>query len=148
MGQLDPVLVFQFLFWADLTIYGEKGMATHSSILAWRILGRSLAGSSSPLGHKESDTTERLSLHFTSTIYDGTSLVAQLVKSLSAMQETWFRFLGWEDCLEKEMAIHSSILAWKISWTEEPGGLQSMGPQESDMTEWLSIHTIIYEVVS
>ena len=63
-------------------------MATHSSILAWRIPGRSLVGSS-PLGHKESDTTERLSLHFTSTIYDGASLEAQLVQSFSALQETW-----------------------------------------------------------
>ena len=45
------------------------------------------------------------------------------------MQETWVQFLGWEDALEKEMAIHSSILAWKIPWTEEPGGLQSMGSQ-------------------
>ena len=50
------------------------------------------------------------------------------------MHETWVRFLGWEDPLEKEMEIHSSILAWKISWTEEPGELQSMGLQESDMT--------------
>ena len=50
------------------------------------------------------------------------------------MRETWVRFLGQEDPLEKEMAIHSSILAWKISWTEEPGRLQSMGSQESDMT--------------
>ena len=50
------------------------------------------------------------------------------------MQETQVRFLGWEDPLEKEMAIHSSILAWKIPWTEEPGWLQSMGSQEMDMT--------------
>ena len=50
------------------------------------------------------------------------------------MHETWVQFLGWEDPLEKEMEIHSSILAWKISWTEEPGELQSMGLQESDMT--------------
>ena len=50
------------------------------------------------------------------------------------MQETWVRFLGQEDRLEKEMAIHSSILAWKIPWTEELGGLQSMGLQESDTT--------------
>ena len=57
------------------------------------------------------------------------SLIAQLVNNLPAMQETWVRFLGWEDPLEKEMAIHSSILAWKIPWTEEPGGLQSMGSQ-------------------
>ena len=48
------------------------------------------------------------------------------------MQETQIRFLGQEDPLEKEMAIHSSILAWKISWTEESGGLQSMGSQELD----------------
>ena len=57
------------------------------------------------------------------------SLVAQLVKNLPAVQETWVRSLGWEDPLEKEMATHSSILAWKISSTEEPGGLQSMGSQ-------------------
>ena len=57
------------------------------------------------------------------------SLVAQLVKNLPAVQETWIWSLGWEDPLEKEMATHSSILAWKISWTEEPGGLQSMGLQ-------------------
>ena len=53
--------------------------------------------------------------------------MAQSVKNLPAMQETWVLFLGREDPLEKEMAIHSSILAWKIPWTEEPGRLQSMG---------------------
>ena len=58
-----------------------------------------------------------------------TSLVAQLVKNLPAVQETRVQSLGWEDPLEKEMATHSSILAWKISWTEEPGGLQSMRSQ-------------------
>ena len=57
------------------------------------------------------------------------SLVAQLVKNLPAVQETQGRSLGWKDPLEKEMATHSSILAWKISWTEEPGGLQSTGLQ-------------------
>ena len=62
------------------------------------------------------------------------SLIAQLVNHLPAVQETWVRFLGREDPLEKEMATHSSILAWRIPWTEEPGGLQSMGSQESDMT--------------
>ena len=51
-----------------------------------------------------------------------------------AMQETSVRFLGWEDPLEKEMVAHSSILAWRIPQTEEPGRLQSMGSQESDMT--------------
>ena len=57
------------------------------------------------------------------------SLVAQMVKRLPAMQETRVRSLSWEDPLEKEMATHSSILAWKIPWTEEPGRLQSMGSQ-------------------
>ena len=50
-------------------------------------------------------------------------LVAQTVKNLSSVQETWVRSLGWEDPLEKGMATHSSILSWRISWTEEPGGL-------------------------
>ena len=58
-----------------------------------------------------------------------TSLVAQMVKHLSMMQETQVQSLGWEDPLEKEMAIHSSTIAWKIPWTEEPGRLQSMGLQ-------------------
>ena len=57
------------------------------------------------------------------------SLVAQSVKNLPAVQETRVPSLGWEDPLEEEMATHSDILAWKIPWTEEPGGLQSMGLQ-------------------
>ena len=57
------------------------------------------------------------------------------------MQETQVRFLGGEDPLEKEMATHSSILAWRISWMEEPGQLRSMGLQELDTTEWLSTHS-------
>ena len=57
------------------------------------------------------------------------SLVALLVKNLPAVQETQVRSLGWEDPLEKEMATHSTILAWKLPWTEESGGLQSMGSQ-------------------
>ena len=56
--------------------------------------------------------------------------MAQRLKPLPAMQETWVRSLGQEDPLEKEMATHSSILAWRIPWTEEPGGLQSMGSQK------------------
>ena len=55
--------------------------------------------------------------------------MAQMVKSLPAMWETWVWSLGWDDPLEKEMATHSSILAWKIPWTEDPGRLQSMGSQ-------------------
>ena len=57
------------------------------------------------------------------------SLVAQTVKRLPTMQETWVRSLGGEDPLEKEMATYSSTLTWKIPWTEEPGRLQSMGSQ-------------------
>ena len=67
----------------------------------------------------ESDTTERL----------WASLVTQRLKRLPTMRKTWVRSLGREDPLEKEMATHSSILAWKIPWTEEPGGLQSKGSQ-------------------
>ena len=58
-----------------------------------------------------------------------TFLLAQMAQNLPAMWETWIRSLGWVDPLEKEMATHSSILAWRIPWTEEPYGLQSMGLQ-------------------
>ena len=63
------------------------------------------------------------------SVSNGASLVAQTVKRLPAMWETWVQSLGQEDPLEKEMATHSSTLAWKIPWMEEPGGLQSMGSQ-------------------
>ena len=56
-------------------------------------------------------------------------LVAQMIKNLPTIRETQVRSLGWEDPLEKELATHSSILAWRITWTEEPGGLESMGSQ-------------------
>ena len=59
----------------------------------------------------------------------GTYLVAQTGESLSAMRETQVQSLGWEDSLENGVATHSSFLAWRIPWTEEPGGLQSMGSQ-------------------
>ena len=68
------------------------------------------------------------------------SLVAQMVKDSPAGQETWVQSLGQEDILEKEMATHSSILAWKITWMEKPGRLQSMGRKESDTTEQLHFH--------
>jgi len=54
-----------------------------------------------------------------------------MVKSLPTMQETWVQSLGWEDPVEKIMATHSSILAWRIPWTEEPGRIQSMGSQRA-----------------
>ena len=66
--------------------------------------------------------------------------MAQRVKRLPAMRETWIQSLGREDPLEKAMAPHSSILAWRIPWTEEPGGLQSTGGKESDATERLHVH--------
>ena len=65
--------------------------------------------------------------------------MAQTVKNPPAMQETWVQSLGGEDLLEKGMATHPSILAWRIPWTEEPGGLQSMGCKESDTTERLTL---------
>ena len=64
--------------------------------------------------------------------------MSQAVKNLPAMQETWFQYLGWEEPLEKEMATHSSILAWRIPWTEELDGLQFMGCKESDTSEPLT----------
>ena len=62
-------------------------------------------------------------------MHQSASQVAQVVKRLSTMQETWVRSLGWENPLEKEMATLSSIIAWRSPWTEEPGGLQSRGSQ-------------------
>ena len=83
----------------------------------------------SPWGGKESAMTERLTLFtFTKALY-WASLVAQTVKRLPEMWETLVRFRGREDVLEKPTGIPSNLLAWKIPWTEEPGGLQSMGSQ-------------------
>ena len=64
--------------------------------------------------------------------------MAQTLKNLPAMWETWVQYLGWEDPIEKGMATHFSILAWRIPWTEEIDGLQSMGSKESDMTAVLT----------
>ena len=61
------------------------------------------------------------------SVSGGTSMVGQMVKNLLEVRETHVQSLGWEDPLEKRMATHSSILAWRIPWTEEPGGLQPMG---------------------
>ena len=84
-----------------------------ASILAWRI------PRTSPWGHKKSDTTERLSLSYDNM---GASLGAQTVKNLPVMQETRVLSLDWEDPLEKEMAVHSSILAWKKPMDRETSG--------------------------
>ena len=74
------------------------------------------------------------------------SLLAQSIKNLPAVQETWVRSLGWEGPLETEMATHSSILAWKISWTQEPGGLQSMGSQRVGHDWATNINTLHFLV--
>ena len=82
------------------------------------------------MGWQESDTTKHTA---PTPVFLGFPM-AQLVKNLPAIQETRVRSLNWEDLLEKGMAINSSILAWRIPWTEEPGRLQAMGSQESNMT--------------
>ena len=76
-----------------------------------------------------------LHLQWSSIAFWGTGLASCDEPANAKMQETWVRSLDWEDSLEEEMAIHSSILAWEIPWTEEPGRLYSMGLQELDMTE-------------
>ena len=106
------------------------------------LLPRKFHGREKPGVHGVAKSRTQLSdftsLHFTYFATKGpcsqgygfmTSLVAQMVKRLSTMRETQVRSLGWEDPLEKEMAIHSSTTAWKIPWTEEPGRLQPMGSQ-------------------
>ena len=82
------------------------------------------------------------SLSFSLTIDDWASFIAQSVNNLPAIQETWVKVLSQEDPLEKEMATHSSILAWRIPWTEEHVRLQSMGLQELDTTQRLNHHHI------
>ena len=72
-----------------------------------------------------------------------TSTVAQMVECLLTMRETRVRSLGWEDPLEKEMAIHSRTTAWKIPWTEEPGRLQPMGSQRVGHDWATSLHLMI-----
>ena len=90
-------------------------MATHSSILAWKI----------PWTEDPGRLQSMDSVPLSSAIFE----VAQRVKHLPAMWETWVRSPGGEDPLEKEMAIYSGTLAWKIPWTEKSGRLQSMGSQ-------------------
>ena len=75
--------------------------------------------------------------------------MAQTVKNLPAMQETWVQSLGWEDPLEKRMATHSSVLAWRIPRTEEPGGLQPRGSQRvshDGVTDTLTLFTLFDDV--
>ena len=79
----------------------------------------------------------------------GASLMAQMVKNLPALQETWVRSLGWEDPLEEGTATRSSILAWRISWTEEPERLQSMKSQRvRHTTEQLTLHIAVKKILN
>ena len=101
----------------------EKELTIRSSILAWKIPSKT-RGAWQAAVHgvpKELDMAEGVHFHF--------HFLAQTVKCLSIIRETWVQSLGREGLLEKEMATHSSILAWKMPWTEEPDRLQSMGPQ-------------------
>ena len=77
------------------------------------------------------------------TFHSGGSPVAQTVKNPPGMQETWVPSLGWEDPLEEVKATHSNILAWRIPWTEEPGELHPWHRKELDITERLSLSTLI-----
>ena len=79
-------------------------------------------------------------IHFFIHTFPYASLVAQMVKHMPAMQKTWVQSPGWEYPLEKDMATHQSILAWRIPWTEEPGRLHPWGHKEWDTTEQLSAH--------
>ena len=104
-------------------------MATHSSVLAWRIPGMGGAWWAAVYGVAQSQTRLKRLSSSSSIGMLKLKTVARTVKNLPAMLETHVRFLGQKDLLEKGMATHSSILAWRIPWTEEPGGLQSMGLQ-------------------
>ena len=75
---------------------------------------------------------------------DRASLVAQIVKNMPSIQEIWVQSLGWEDPLEKEMATHTCILAWRAPWREEPGGLQSMGSQRV-RHDWVTNTYILFQ---
>ena len=105
----------------------ETEMATHSSTLAWKIPQMEEPDRLQSMGSQRIRQDWATSLTLIET--EGASLVSQTVKNLPAMQETQVQSLGQEDPPEKEMANHSSILAWRIPRTEKPGGLQSMGSQ-------------------
>ena len=131
----------------------EKEMATHSSVLAWRIPGTGEPGGlpsmgSHRVGHEWSDLAaaaagvqervEEWLVYASKQRLGRASLVSQTVKNLPAMQETGVRPLGWDDPLEKGMAIPSSILAWRIPWTESLAGYSPWGCKGSDTTEQLT----------
>ena len=123
----------------------EKELATHSCTLAWKISWTEEPGRlqsmgsqrvrhdwvillSLPSAYQKMNGQRKINImeYCLSILCNSLHLVAQMVKHLSTMRETRVQSLGWEDPLDKEMAIHSSTIAWKIPWTEEPGRLQSM----------------------
>ena len=146
----------------------EKAMATHSSTLAWKIPWTEEPGRLQSMGSQRvrHDWATSLSLSliapswmckepallssFRITLQSHSNLeiplVAQMVKHLPAMRKTWVQSQGWEDPLEKAMATHSSTLAWKIPWAEEPDRLQSMGSQRvgHDWMTSLSLSLSLY----
>ena len=101
-------------------------LLTHLLLVSWQCRAKTVP--SSAQGKQIEPCLNMVQLVIVSMMVR-TSLVAQTVKRLSKMWETRVQSLGWEDPLEKEMAIHSSTIAWKIPWTEEPGRLQPMGLQ-------------------
>ena len=112
----------------------EKEMATHSSVPAWRIPGMGEPGGLLSVGshrvrHDRSDSAA-------ASIISLWAIYRAFLVTQQAMQEMQVWSLGWEDPLEKEMATHSSILAWEIPWSEKPGRLQSMGSPKSQT--WVS----------
>ena len=126
----------QSLVWEDPL---EKEIATHSSILARKISWAVEPGGLQSMGWQRVGHDWVAELNWTDFIFPA-SMVAQMVKSLPALQENGVRSLCWKDPLEKEIATHSSILAWKIPWTEEPGKLPSMGLQRVRQ-DWATSHS-------
>ena len=121
----------------------EKEMAIHFSTLAWKIPWTEEPDRLQSMGLQRVGHDWVTSLHFTQHTW--ASLMAPMVKRLPAMLETWVQFLGREDPLEKEMAIHSSTRAWKIPWTEEPDKIQSMGSQsQTRLSDFTSLHFSSY----
>ena len=111
-----------FLFYYLLCDYYDHKIIAQAPAITSVFQARRRKGRKSKFTYMLSPFKERFPLN-------GAPLVAQQVKNLPAVQETQIRSLGWDAPLEKEIATHSSILAWKMSWTEEPGELQSMGSQ-------------------
>ena len=123
----------------------EKEMATHSSIVAWRIPGTGSLVGCRPWGLTESDTTEATQQHIYMT---GRAFVwFRQYRNLPLMQEIWVHFLGREEPLEKGKAAHSSILACRIPWTEEPGRAIVHGVAKSRIHQSMHTHTILYNII-